>query len=211
MTLHFPLLLTYLLAIALLIATPGPVVMLVAGTAANRGARQGLLTAVGTNAASLVLIFLAALMVFGVVMIDARLLTAVQIGGCLFVAVLALRTLRDEWRQDAASASTGAGVLPAAKRKRLPAVVTGFLVGIANPKDILFFVAFFPQFIAVTSEPRASLGILTAIWIVVDFTILIAYITVLSQPAMQRQQRWISMASASLLLVVAVIGLIRTV
>lgn len=41
MALHYPLLFAYLAAIVLLIATPGPVVMLVVGTVARRGFRQG--------------------------------------------------------------------------------------------------------------------------------------------------------------------------
>ena len=55
MALHYPLLFAYLAAIVLLIATPGPVVMLVVGTVAAR-LPPGMLTAVGANAASLVMI-----------------------------------------------------------------------------------------------------------------------------------------------------------
>lgn len=79
-------------------------------------------------------------------------------------------------------------------------------MGIANPKDIIFFVAFFPQFIAVTPSVGASLTLLTALWVLADFAILLAYITLLSGTALQRARRAISVLSASLLLGVAVIG-----
>lgn len=210
MSLHCPLLLAYFAAIVLLIATPGPVVMLVVGTAARRGVAQGVLTALGANAASLLLITLATLMVFGVVLVSDRLLAWLQVLGCVLVSVLAIRTLYGEWRaarisddkkpHDAAPAS-----------QRLPSVVQGFFVGIANPKDVLFFVAFFPQFIGITSDSRVSLAILAALWIAVDFTILSGYILASRHPLILRQQRWISASSAGFLLVLAIGGLAGTV
>lgn len=206
MSVHYTLLLAYLVAIVLLVATPGPVVMLVVGTTARRGARQGVLTAVGANAASLLLIALATLMVFGVVLVSDRLLVWLQIPGCLFVAVLAIRTLYGEWR--GASPADPQPVHKAASMpQRLPSALRGFFVGMANPKDILFFVAFFPQFTGITSDVRASLVILAALWIVVDFTILSCYITALRHPLIHRQQRWISTSAAGLLLLIAIAGL----
>ncbi|WP_236872833.1 hypothetical protein [Burkholderia sp. NRF60-BP8] len=54
------------------------------------------------------------------------------------------------------------------------AYLRGFVVGIANPKDLLFFVAFFPRFVGITPDSRVSLAILAALWIAVDFTVLTA-------------------------------------
>ena len=48
----------------------------------------------------------------------------------------------------------------------------GFLVGISNPKDIIFFASFFPQFVQITPHLNISLGILTSSWIVLDFATL---------------------------------------
>ncbi|NTZ88025.1 LysE family translocator [Burkholderia metallica] len=208
MTLHYPLLFAYLAAIVLLIATPGPVVMLVTGTVARRGFRQGVLTAVGANAASLVMIAGAMLMVFGVVMVSARLLTGLHVAGCLFIAVLAIRTLLGEWRAGRARGGDGAVAgEPVAQPRGLPGVVRGFLVGIANPKDLLFFVAFFPQFVGITPDSRVSLAILAALWIAVDFTILTGYMAAINHPAIHRKQRWIVASSALALLMIAVAGL----
>jgi threonine/homoserine/homoserine lactone efflux protein len=164
------------------------------------------LSAVGANAASLLLITLATLMVFGVVLVSDRLLAWLQVFGCIFVAALAIRTLYGEW-----SASRDDGKRnshdPVRAATRLPAIVQGFFVGIANPKDVLFFVAFFPQFIGITSDSRASLAILAALWIAVDFTILSAYILAARHPLIHRRQRWICASSAGFLLVLAIAGL----
>lgn len=208
MALHYPLLFAYLAAIVLLIATPGPVVMLVVGTVARRGFRQGMLTAVGANAASLVMIAGAMLMVFGVVLVSDRLLAGLHVAGCIFIAVLAIRTLLGEWRagktRDGNDSREGE---PASQARRLPGVVRGFLVGIANPKDLLFFVAFFPQFVGITPDSRVSLAILAALWIAVDFTILTSYMAAINHPLIQRKQRWITASSAGALLVIALAGL----
>ncbi|HDV6326344.1 TPA: LysE family translocator [Burkholderia cenocepacia] len=212
MTLHYPLLFAYLAAIVLLIATPGPVVMLVTGTVARRGFRQGVLTAVGANAASLVLIAGAMLMVFGVVMVSARLLVGLHVAGCLFIAVLAIRTLLGEWRAGRGRSGDGtAAGEPASRPRGLPGVVRGFLVGIANPKDLLFFVAFFPQFVGITPDSRVSLAILAALWIAVDFTIMTGYMAAINHPAIHRKQRWISASSALALLAIALAGLGGTI
>ncbi|MBR8071576.1 LysE family translocator [Burkholderia cenocepacia] len=212
MTLHYPLLFAYLAAIVLLIATPGPVVMLVTGTVARRGFRQGVLTAVGANAASLVLIAGAMLMVFGVVMVSARLLVGLHVVGCLFIAVLAIRTLLGEWRAGHGRSGDGtAAGEPASRPRGLPGVVRGFLVGIANPKDLLFFVAFFPQFVGITPDSRVSLAILAALWIAVDFTIMTGYMAAINHPAIHRKQRWIVPSSALALLAIALAGLGGTI
>ncbi|HFZ8353080.1 TPA: hypothetical protein ACIO89_005551, partial [Salmonella enterica subsp. enterica serovar Java] len=60
----------YIVSVILLLLTPGPVIALVTGTAAVHGKRQALKTAFGTNAASLVLILFASLMVTGLVSVD---------------------------------------------------------------------------------------------------------------------------------------------
>ncbi|MBK1820685.1 LysE family translocator [Burkholderia orbicola] len=212
MTLHYPLLFAYLAAIVLLIATPGPVVMLITGTVARRGFRQGVLTAVGANAASLVLIAGAMLMVFGVVMVSARLLVGLHVAGCLFIAVLAIRTLVGEWRAGRGRSGDGtAAGEPASRPRGLPGVVRGFLVGIANPKDLLFFVAFFPQFVGITPDSRVSLAILAALWIAVDFTIMTGYMAAINHPAIHRKQRWIVASSALALLAIALAGLGGTI
>ncbi|WP_225935998.1 LysE family transporter [Burkholderia contaminans] len=97
------------------------------------------------------------------------------------------------------------------RRAGLPGVVRGFLVGIANPKDLLFFVAFFPQFVGITPDSRVSLAILAALWIAVDFTILTGYMAAINHPLIHRKQRWITASSAGALLVIALAGLGSTI
>ena len=52
----------------------------------------------------------------------------------------------------------------------------GFFTAIANPKDILFFAAFFPQFIRVTPDFALSVTLLTLGWVILDLLILSLWI-----------------------------------
>ncbi|CDG14760.1 LysE-type translocator [Serratia marcescens subsp. marcescens Db11] len=197
---NLSLLAAYFAAIFLLIATPGPVVVVVANTAARFGARRALLTALGSNGASLLLIGIAALVVTGLFAVDMRLLQWIGLLGCLFIGRMAIVSLYEDLSARPPDAQ------PVAPSQKRSAIANGFLVGIANPKDIIFFVAFFPQFIAVTPSVGVSLTLLTALWVLADFAILLAYITLLSGTALQRARRAISVLSALLLLGVAVVG-----
>ncbi|MBM3104559.1 MULTISPECIES: LysE family translocator [Pseudomonas] len=193
------LLLTYALSVLLLIATPGPVVALVVNTAANAGRRQALMTALGTNGASLVLIALAASLILTSATIAPHLLAALSLAGCLFIGYLAIASLRQALGQQGDDA-------PAPPRAQ-GGLWRGFATGLSNPKDILFFVALFPQFIHITSHTGNSLLLLSLVWIVLDMAILGLYILLTSTLATPRQQRLISLTSGGVLLVIAVTGL----
>ncbi|MFK8328792.1 LysE family translocator [Pseudomonas sp. BJa5] len=193
------LLLTYALTVLLLIATPGPVVALVINTTASAGRRRALLTALGTNAASLVLIAVAASVILTSAVIDPRWLAALSLLGCLFIGYLAIASL-----PEALSDIPVAAVAPTQRS----GLWQGFVVGLSNPKDILFFVAFFPQFIQVTAYINHSLVLLSLVWIAIDLSILGLYIFLTARLVSPRHRRLISLTSGALLLVIATVGLI---
>ncbi|MGE8392361.1 LysE family translocator [Pseudomonas sp. BIGb0427] len=192
------LLATYALTVVLLIASPGPVVALVVNTTARAGRKQALLTALGTNGASLVLIALAALLIFSSAAINPLLLSALSVFGCLFIGFLGLGALA-ELRRPAHAAAP-----PAVHQGGL---WQGFAIGLSNPKDILFFVAFFPQFIQVTEQFSHSLMLLALVWLVLDLGILGLYILVIGRLAERLDRRLISAISAVVLLAIAAVGL----
>ncbi|TNE67243.1 MAG: LysE family translocator [Rhodobacteraceae bacterium] len=199
---NFTLLFAYLTSIVLLIATPGPVVALVLTTAAKRGRRQAILTVLGTNWASLVLIGTAALVISGLLTIDARVLTWVSLIGCLFIAWMAIQALHHTSPPPEAQPTKQ---LQLARRGASP-LLHGFLAGISNPKDILFFVAFFPQFVGITNRHEISLIILTLLWILFDFAILVSYAAAIHTSAFRRHAHQIAQVSAVFLLCVAIAG-----
>lgn len=191
---NVPLLCTYLFSILTLLATPGPVVALVTGTAARHGSRRAFHTVIGTNGASLVLITLAALLLVGWVTISAQSLRMVALVGCLYIAYGAWRGLR-------AAPAQHASPMP------LGGILHGFLVGVSNPKDILFFAALFPQFIAVTPHISTSLLLLSLLWIAFDFCVMTCYILAVRRWVSGMQQRRLEMASQCMLLLMALVGM----
>lgn len=194
---------TYALTVLLLIATPGPVVALIVNTAAASGSRKALFTAVGTNWASLVLIGAAAWIIMTSAAIDKAWLSGMSLLGCLFIGYIAVGTLRE-----ALQAAPAASDAPAASTQgSRGGLWQGFMVGISNPKDIIFFISFFPQFIQITESFEKSMVVLSLLWIAIDFAVLSLYIFAIGKIASQRSNRLISLASGVALLLIALGGL----
>lgn len=193
------LLLVYLLSVFMLIATPGPVVALIITTSQHAGTRRALWTAVGTNLASLTLAVLAVLILAGSLSVSPALLNGISVIGCLFIFYLGIQGLRSP-----------AGQAPAAGR-RGGTVGTGFLVGISNPKDIIFFVAFFPQFIQVADSFSRSVTLLTLAWVVIDFLVLAFYIAIARRPFALKYRGGINRVASLVLLAVALVGIVHLV
>ena len=192
---------TYALTVLLLIATPGPVVALIINTAAASGSRRAMFTAIGTNWASLVLIGAAAWIILTSAAIDKAWLSGMSLLGCLFIGYIAVGTLRECLQ---APACQTLAQTPKAGRGGL---WQGFMVGISNPKDIIFFIAFFPQFIQITESFGKSMMVLSLLWVAIDFAVLSLYIFAIGKIASQRSNRMISLASGVALLLIAVGGL----
>lgn len=160
--------LLYCLAVVVLIATPGPVMLLVASAGLSGGYRKALATIFGTNLASLILIVVSVLVLKGILNIDPIWFNWVKILGCLYIAYLGIAILREasQGAQDPTSTTSSTQNVLGGGFKQ------GFWVAISNPKDIVFFASFFPQFITVLGGMNQSLSLLTLTWIVLDFATL---------------------------------------
>ncbi len=147
---------TYIGVVLTLLATPGPVVALVCAAAARGSHARAFLTLAGTNLASLVLIALAGLTLAGVVTLSAWLLNLVGLAGSLFIAISAVQALRALRREKGTEMS---------QNGEQGGFVTGFMTAIANPKDILFFIAFFRSLPVLPAiSPPASRCLLSFGW-----------------------------------------------
>lgn len=189
---------TYLLSVILLLMTPGPVVALVTHTALREGYRRAFATVAGTNLGSLMLILMATLFLSGVVRLHPLAIPLVGIAGALFLAGVALKMLRSTLPQEAVARSGGG-------------FITGMMTAIANPKDILFFAAFFPQFVALTPYFALSITLLTGIWVALDLLILSLWIFSVRRYLPQRYVRAVNRLTALFLLAVAITGLVINV
>lgn len=161
----------YVISVIVMIATPGPVMILVASAGLKGGYRKSLQTIVGTNLASLVLIAASILILKGMLSVNETLFLIIKVLGCLYIGYLGYQILKEALSQDDQQLTTVLSPIDGG-------LVKGFLVGISNPKDIIFFSSFFPQFIGIHSNINISLSILVIAWIILDFlTLSVVYLS----------------------------------
>lgn len=190
--------LAYIVSVMLLLLTPGPVIALVTGTAAVHGKSKALKTAFGTNAASLVLIFFASLMVTGLVSIDNSYLYVLGALGSVYIGYTsATNLIHIKWN---------AGNNTSIKNNKSGGFIYGFFTAISNPKDILFFASLFPQFIYITNNIKLSLTVLSVTWIFLDLSILSVYILAVSKFTSSKYSNLLDVISSLFLLFIAIMG-----
>lgn len=131
---------TFVIAAALLIALPGPSVLFVIGRTLALGRRAGLLSVVGNASGMLVQTSLVALGVGAIVAESIVVLTVIKFAGAAYLVFLGIQAIRHRNRVSAPAEA-------AAPRSALRLLGEGFVVGVTNPKSIVFFVAILPQFI----------------------------------------------------------------
>ena len=126
----------FLIITTVLILTPGPIVTLVISTGATQGVRAALATVAGTTLGNALLLAGIALGLDWVLANAAVLFSALRWTGALYLIYLGLKA----WR-GAANESESAPPDPRVHFGR------GLLVALTNPKTIVFFTAFLPQFV----------------------------------------------------------------
>lgn len=197
-------LLLYILAVVVMIATPGPVMLLVASAGLTGGYRKALQTIVGTNLASLLLIAASVLILKGFLKIDPLWFAVVKVLGCGYIAYLGYQILKEAFTANTDAEMQASDALKGGFKQ-------GFLVAISNPKDIIFFAAFFPQFINVSTDIDLSLIILTMTWIILDFATLSVVYLAFNRLAKSRCYSKLLGACGAILVLVALYGLYMTV
>jgi threonine/homoserine/homoserine lactone efflux protein len=150
--------LLYLAAVALLIVTPGPTMLMCISNALNHGPARAMGSVAGALTASLAVMCLSALGLGALLATSVTAFTIVKVAGALYLIWLGIRTLRS---RELAVEENGSGA-----PKSL--FVQGLLVGISNPKAVLFFAAFFPQFIDAAQPVLPQFAILAATFLVGD-------------------------------------------
>ena len=137
--------LAFVVASALFIQVPGPSLLFTIGRALTVGRRDALLSVVG-NALGIVTQVLAIAVGLGaVVAASAHAYTVLKVVGAGYVVWLGIQAIRH--RGDARAALDAIDARARAGRARARSLRVGFTVGVTNPKTIVFFVAFLPQFV----------------------------------------------------------------
>ncbi|MGV4982566.1 leucine efflux protein LeuE [Streptomyces sp. NRAIS4] len=140
---------TYLAGLILIVLLPGPNSLYVLSVAARRGVRAGYTAAAGVWCGDTVLMTLSAAGVASLLKANAVLFGIVKYAGAGYLTWLAIGMLRAAWqmwrtrRERGVEAAASADVTVTDERPFRRALV----VSLFNPKAILFFVAFFVQFV----------------------------------------------------------------
>lgn len=133
----------FLVASILFIQVPGPSLLFTIGRALTVGRRDALLSVVGNAVGVTLQVALVAVGLGALVAASATLYTGVKVVGAAYVVWLGVQAIRH--RADARLALDGLGAARVPVRGRR-SVLTGLTVGVTNPKTLVFFVAFLPQF-----------------------------------------------------------------
>lgn len=149
----------YVAASLALIATPGQDMLYVVSRSLAQGRLAGVASAFGVCLGILVHTALAALGVGAVLRASPELFLALKLGGAAYLAWLGARLLL-------APAKTGIAAAAARRASLASLVWQGIVSNVSNPKIVLFFVAFLPQFVDPASphatRDLAFLGVLYA-------------------------------------------------
>lgn len=180
--------------------TPGPNGLLALTHGAIYGVRRTVSTVLGGALGFLVVI---AISMFGI----GALLTAVPdvltvlkwVGGA-YLVFLGVQV----WRSPAISVTPGVE-RPSAAWWSL--AQQGFLAAVTNPKGILFFVAFLPQFIDPKSDLGVQFAIMAATFIVIEivFELVVAALSQSLQPLLARAGRWFNRVTGGFFVLIGVL------
>jgi threonine/homoserine/homoserine lactone efflux protein len=132
--------LTFGLASLVIVLIPGPTVLFVVGRALAYGRRTALASVIGNEVGALVLVGAVALGVGTVVERSILVFVTIKLCGAAYLVFLGVRALLRRHEH------AGVQDVPA-ERSGWRAGLDGFLVGVANPKTVVFFAAVLPQFV----------------------------------------------------------------
>ncbi|WP_397449010.1 LysE family translocator [Pseudomonas sp. NA-150] len=158
-------------AALVVILIPGPLSLLMISNSLNYGLLRSYPAFLGGVLASVCLLSASALGLGALLMASEQVFSALKLIGALYLFYLAWQS----WQQSR-QAATVTEVPVAASNPRFSALFwRAFVLGASNPKDILFFAAFLPQFLRAGEPLFGQLAIMIASWTVLDLLCKVAY------------------------------------
>jgi threonine/homoserine/homoserine lactone efflux protein len=150
--------LAYLVATIVIIVVPGPTVTLIIANSLSHGVRAGLVNVAGTQLGIALMIALVGVGLASLIAALGWWFEVVRLLGAAYLVYLGIKLIRSS------------GALGTTKKVPTPRVgffLQGFLVAISNPKTLVFFGAFIPQFIDPARDYAVQVATMGATAIVV--------------------------------------------
>ena len=148
----FEVLAAFTLAALLLTVTPGPDMTLFIGETLRAGRARGFAALLGASTGLLVHSLLAAFGLSALLAASATAFTMLKIVGAVYLLWLGWQAIR---HGSALTVTPGAG----ARRPLIKVYALGLGINLLNPKIVMFFLTFLPQFVSAT-DPHASAQLL---------------------------------------------------
>lgn len=166
----FNTLVAYTLASFLLFATPGPDMSLWLSRTVGSGRMAGMASMVGTNVGCLVHTLLAAFGVSALIATSPTAFLALKVVGALYLLWLAVDAIRHGSSLNVKARDGGDATF-------LKNFLLGVTVNLTNPKVVLFFITFLPQFVSATdAHVSAKLLFLGLYFIIINLPLSAAMI-----------------------------------
>ena len=151
--------LAFLVATSVLILIPGPNVTLLVATSLAHGPRRALITLAGTSSAIALQLVVVALGMTSLILVLVGWFEWLRWAGVAYLVHLGIR----QWR----AASVAVDHFEGAAARSGTLFWRGVLVSATNPKTLLFYGAFFPQFVTAGNAPGPQLALLCTTFLVV--------------------------------------------
>jgi threonine/homoserine/homoserine lactone efflux protein len=157
--LHLDLWLAFIAAAMVLLAIPGPTILTVISYSASHGKRATLPLIAGVALGDSTALFLSLVGLGALLAASALWFNVVKGAGGLYLLYLGFKMLR-------AGTSGQAAVTPPAPESMLRLFLNTYAVTALNPKGIVFFIAFLPQFLNPTAPAAPQLWVLGTTFVV---------------------------------------------
>lgn len=150
----------FAVAVLALMLIPGPNVALILANSVAFGRRHGFLTVAGTSSAMMVHLAVTSAGMTALLGLLSEWFELLRWLGAAYLVVLGILA----WRAPAADPAA-APALPART------VARGFLVSLTNPKVLLFYGAFFPQFLDPAGDVAAQMTVLSVLFVTIAIAV----------------------------------------
>ncbi|HZQ02066.1 MAG TPA: LysE family translocator [Reyranella sp.] len=133
----------YFVACLVIVIVPGPTVTLIVANSLRHGTRAGILNMLGTQIGEAIIIAAAGIGLASLIAAMGHWFDWLRLAGAAYLIWLGWKMIRRS--KEDSGGELGEGAAPRTPRGGF--VVQGCIVALSNPKTLLFFGAFFPQFI----------------------------------------------------------------
>lgn len=147
---HFPL---FIASVVLLCVTPGPDLAYIIGQSMVRGRRAGILSATGVALGSCTHAIASALGLTALIAASPLLFTVIKYIGAAYLIYLGAKMMLSTFGVSKERPLDVQSNMAEVETRRL--MLRGFITSITNPKVLLFFIAFFPQFVVIEGDHHA--------------------------------------------------------